>query len=330
MKIRYAAKTDVGMKRTHNEDYFSLMEDEQLFIVADGMGGHSSGEVASRLAAETVSEFYQRTKDEEATWPYKMDRSLSYIENRLVCGIKLANFKIYDSASKDIRFKGMGTTLVTCLINGDKIFVAHVGDSRCYRMRHNVLSQVTRDHSLLEDYKDAKPDMTEEEERNFPHKNVITRALGMRDTVQVDIKTEDVVDGDMFLLCSDGLSGMLTDEMMQEILINAEDLERSVADLVDQANRAGGTDNVTTLVLHCTNTSTKAKEPPAEERAPEAQDDPPEEAEGELEAKTTNKLPDEEPPSEPDAEDTEVTAEDTEVTAEESEEPEKPAKEPVE
>ena len=99
MKIRYAAKTDVGMKRNHNEDYFSLIEDEQLFIVADGMGGHASGEVASKLAAETVGEFYQRTKDEDATWPYKMDRSLSYIENRLACGIKLANFRIFEATS---------------------------------------------------------------------------------------------------------------------------------------------------------------------------------------------------------------------------------------
>jgi protein phosphatase len=258
MKIRYAAKTDVGMKRTHNEDYFSLMEDEQLFIVADGMGGHSSGEVASRLAAETVSEFYQRTKDEDATWPYKMDRSLSYIENRLVCGIKLANYKIYETASKDIRFKGMGTTIVTCLINGDKIYIAHVGDSRCYRLRNGVVEQVTRDHSLLEDYKDAKPDMTAEEERNFPHKNVITRALGMRDTVQVDIRTEEVMDADLFLLCSDGLSGMITDEHIRQILTASEDLEKSVAELVDSANRAGGTDNITTLVLQCSNTEKKA------------------------------------------------------------------------
>jgi serine/threonine protein phosphatase PrpC len=254
MKIRYAAKTDVGMKRTHNEDYFSLMEDEQLFIVADGMGGHSSGEVASRLAAETVSEFYQRTKDEEATWPYKMDRNLSYIENRLVCGIKLANYKIYEAASKDIRFKGMGTTIVTCLINGDKIYIAHVGDSRCYRLRNSGLEQITRDHSLLEDYKDAKPDMTAEEERNFPHKNVITRALGMRDTVQVDIRTDEVMDGDIFLLCSDGLSGMVADDHLKQILQSGEDLEKAVAELVDQANRAGGTDNITTLVLHCSNT----------------------------------------------------------------------------
>jgi protein phosphatase len=251
MKIRYAAKTDVGMKRTHNEDYFSLIEDEQLFIVADGMGGHASGEVASKLAAETVGEFYQRTKDEDATWPYKMDRSLSYIENRLVCGIKLANYKIYEAACRDIRFKGMGTTIVTTLVCGDKIYVAHVGDSRCYRIRAGQISQITRDHSLLEDYKEAKPDMTEEEQRNFPHKNVITRALGMRDTVQVDIKPHQIFDGDVYLMCSDGLSGMVEDPNILSIIGQAKSLERAVAELVDTANRAGGTDNITTLVLQC-------------------------------------------------------------------------------
>lgn len=251
MKIRYAAKTDVGMKRTHNEDYFALIEDEQLFIVADGMGGHASGEVASKLAAETVGEFYQRTKDEDATWPYKMDRSLSYIENRLVCGIKLANYKIFDTASHDIRFKGMGTTIVTSLVCGDKIYVAHVGDSRCYRVRGTEIAQITRDHSLLEDYKEAKPDMTEEEQRNFPHKNVITRALGMRDTVQVDIKPHQIMDGDFYLMCSDGLSGMVEDPGILDIVANAKSLERAVAELVDTANRAGGTDNITTLVLQC-------------------------------------------------------------------------------
>jgi len=251
MKIRYAAKTDVGMKRTHNEDYFSLIEDEQLFIVADGMGGHASGEVASKLAAETVGEFYQRTKDEDATWPYKMDRSLSYIENRLVCGIKLANYRIFESAARDIRYKGMGTTIVTTLICGDKVYVAHVGDSRCYRVRSTGITQITRDHSLLEDYKEAKPDMTEEEQRNFPHKNVITRALGMRDTVQVDIKPHQILDGDFYLMCSDGLSGMVEDPKILEIVLGAKSLERAVAELVDTANRAGGTDNITTLLLQC-------------------------------------------------------------------------------
>ena len=251
MKIRYAAKTDVGMKRTHNEDYFSLIEDEQLFIVADGMGGHASGEVASKLAAETIGEFYQRTKDEEATWPYKMDRSLSYIENRLVCGVKLANLRIFETSCRDIRYKGMGTTIVAGMVAGDKIYIGHVGDSRAYRVRKGSIEQLTRDHSLLEDYKEAKPDMTEDEERNFPHKNVITRALGMRETVQVDIRAHQVEDGDTFVFCSDGLSGMVADDQMREIVANAKSLERAVAELVDAANRAGGTDNITTLVLQC-------------------------------------------------------------------------------
>lgn len=251
MKIRYAAKTDVGQKRNHNEDYFSLIEDEQLFIVADGMGGHASGEVASKMAAETVGEFYQRTKDEDATWPYKVDRSLSYIENRLVCGIKLANFRIYESANRDIRYKGMGTTIVAAMIKGDKIYLAHVGDSRCYRIRGPKIEQLTRDHSLLEDYKEAKPDMTEEEQRNFPHKNVITRALGMRDTVQVDVKPHQILDGDYYVMCSDGLSGMVEDDQIREIIQKTKTLERVVEELVDHANRAGGTDNITTLVLQC-------------------------------------------------------------------------------
>ena len=252
MKIRYAAKTDVGMKRTHNEDYFSLIEDEQLFLVADGMGGHASGEVASKMAAETIGEFYQRTReDEDATWPYKMDRSLSYVENRLVCAVKLANLRIFETSCRDIRYKGMGTTIVSCMVSGDKAYVGHVGDSRVYRIRSGAIQQITRDHSLLEDYKEAKPDMTEEEERNFPHKNVITRALGMRETVQVDIKAHQIQSGDLFILCSDGLSGMVPDEQILYIASNAKSLERAVAELVDAANRSGGTDNVTTLLLQC-------------------------------------------------------------------------------
>ncbi len=121
MRIRYAAKTDVGMKRTHNEDYFSLIEDEQLFLVADGMGGHASGEVASKMAAEVMREFYTRTKDDDATWPYKMDRHLSYVENRLVVGIKMANQRIFEAAGRDAKFKGMGTTIVSCQVVGETL-----------------------------------------------------------------------------------------------------------------------------------------------------------------------------------------------------------------
>lgn len=251
MKIRYAAKTDVGMKRSHNEDYFSLIEDEQLFMVCDGMGGHASGEVASKMAAEAMNEFYQRTKDEEATWPYKMDRQLNYTENRLVCGIKLANYRIFHAAASDIRFKGMGTTIVAVLLQGDRVYIAHVGDSRVYRLRDGGIAQLTRDHSLLEDYKDAKPDMTADEEKAFPHKNVITRALGMRETVQVDVTSHKIGEADVYLLCSDGLSGMVADDQLMRIVNDNKDLEGSVAELVDNANRAGGVDNITALVLEC-------------------------------------------------------------------------------
>ena len=251
MRIRYAAKTDVGMKRNHNEDYFSLIEDEQLFLVADGMGGHASGEVASKMAAEVLQEFYVRTKDDEATWPYKMDRQLSYVENRLVVGIKMANQRIFHAACRDIKFKGMGTTIVSGQVVGDKFYIAHVGDSRCYRIRGGTIQQMTRDHSLLEDYKDAKPNMSEEEQRKFPHKNVITRALGMRETVQVDIRAHQIKSGDIYILCSDGLSGMVGDDSIAQIASNAKSLERAVAELVDAANRNGGTDNVTTLLLQC-------------------------------------------------------------------------------
>lgn len=252
MKIRYAAKTDVGMKRTHNEDYFALLEDEQLFIVADGMGGHASGEVASRMAADTIGEFYVRTKDDDATWPYKMDRQLSYVENRLVCGIKLANQRIYENSTRDPRYKGMGTTIVSALVSGDRAYFAWVGDSRGYRVRGNSIKQVTRDHSLLEDYKEAKPDMTDDEVRNFPHKNVITRALGMRETVVVDIKSEPIEEGDVYLLCCDGVSGMIEDDKMAETVRAAGgDLERGVAMLVDTANRNGGVDNITVILLSC-------------------------------------------------------------------------------
>ncbi len=251
VRIRYAAKTDVGMKRTHNEDYFALIEDEQLFMVADGMGGHASGEVASKLAAEVMGEFYRHSKDQDATWPYRYDHNLSYVENRLVASIRLANAKIHESAAKNPQLRGMGTTVVSFIIKGNSAFVAHVGDSRCYRVRDGVIHLLTRDHSLLEDYKEARPDMTEEEARNFPHKNVITRALGMRDNVVVDIARVDLEDGDRFVLCSDGLSGMLTDEQIHDITKRNQDLEAAVGELIDRANEAGGTDNITAMVVEC-------------------------------------------------------------------------------
>lgn len=251
VRIRYAAKTDVGMKRSHNEDYFSLIEDEQFFMVADGMGGHASGEVASKLAADVIGEFYRHSKDTDATWPYRYQKNLSYVENRLVASIRLANARIHQTSQNNPNLRGMGTTIVSCLVQGDIAYIAHVGDSRCYRMRNGKISQLTRDHSLLEDYREARPDMTEDEAKNFPHKNVITRALGMRENVEVDIQHVRIENGDRFVLCSDGLSGMLEDQEIHDVITKTPTLEAAVAELIDRANAAGGTDNITAMIVEC-------------------------------------------------------------------------------
>ena len=251
MRIRYAARTDVGLKRTHNEDYFALIEEDRLFIVADGMGGHASGDVASKLSAEVIGEFYRHSRDPNASWPYRYETGRSFAENRMVASIRLANERIHHASLHNRTQRGMGTTIVAFHLNGVDGYVAHVGDSRCYRIRNGTIESMTRDHSLLEDWKDARPDLTEEEINDFPHKNVITRALGMRDTVDVDICKFRIRDGDKFLLCSDGLCGMLTDDEIHEILEVYEDPEEAVAELIERSNSAGGDDNITAMIIEC-------------------------------------------------------------------------------
>ncbi len=248
LRIEVAGETNVGMKRTHNEDNFSILEDAGLYIVADGMGGHASGEVASKMAVDSLKEFFAATaQDPERTWPYKMDRSKGYEENRLITGIKLANLRIYESAQRDPRQRGMGTTIVTMFAVEDGVYVAHVGDSRGYRIRDGKIEQLTEDHSLLNDYIKMKR-LTPEEIANFPHKNVIVRALGMKDTVKVDTRFEQPRAGDTYLLCSDGLSGPVTDPDMLDIVQNSTDLKGAASRLIQRANEHGGPDNISCVL----------------------------------------------------------------------------------
>ena len=249
MRIRYAGNTHVGMKRDHNEDSLCICPEENVYIVADGMGGHASGEVASQMAVETLAKFYKETaEDEEITWPFKMDKDKKYQENRLVASIKLSNQRIYESAVQNQRQKGMGTTLVVTFFTENEVYTAHVGDSRVYRLRSGDLTQITEDHSLLNDYIKMK-DLTPEEIENFPHKNVIVRALGMKETVQVDVSVEEPMDGDIYMLCSDGLNGMIDDTKIRDTLLGAnDDLELACNRLIQAANEAGGTDNVTVVI----------------------------------------------------------------------------------
>ena len=247
-RVLVAGETNVGMKRTHNEDAYELMDDERLYLVADGMGGHASGEVASRMAIDTLREFFIATsQDPEATWPYKMDKSRGYEENRLVTGIKLANLRIHESAQREPRLRGMGTTIAAILVIDDGVLVAHVGDSRVYRLRQGKLEQLTDDHSLLNDYIKMKR-LTEEEIANFPHKNVIVRALGMKETVKVDTRLDPPQPGDLYLLCSDGLCGPVSDAEIAELAQSTNDLKAIASRLIERANANGGPDNVTVLL----------------------------------------------------------------------------------
>ncbi len=248
-RVLAAGNTHVGMKRSHNEDNFAVIEEDHLYVVADGMGGHASGEVASQMAIDTLREFFRATsQDPEATWPYKMDKSRGYEENRLITSIKLANLRIYEAAQRDPKLRGMGTTFVGMLIVDDGVLVAHVGDSRLYRMREGKLHQLTEDHSLLNDYIKMKR-LTPEEIENFPHKNVIVRALGMKETVKVDTSLDRPQAGDIYVLCSDGLCGPATDQEIEDIVAGHErDLQKTADALIDRANNNGGPDNVTVVL----------------------------------------------------------------------------------
>ena len=200
MRVRFAGATNIGRKRDHNEDSISLPEGERLCIVADGMGGHASGEVASRLAVELIYDHFAETaKQQTLTWPYKVDRDLRTHVNRMITGVMLANLEIWERSQREARFKGMGTTCVAMYFLDDALIIGHVGDSRAYRQRQTELTQLTEDHSLINDYIRMKR-VTPEEAENWPHKNVIVRALGMKESVQVDILTEKPHIGDTYVL----------------------------------------------------------------------------------------------------------------------------------
>jgi protein phosphatase len=253
MRILHAAKTDVGMKRDNNEDNFLVYPEQNVFAVFDGMGGHAAGEVASSIAANEVREFFTLTgKDEDATWPFKGDRDKSYDENRVVTGIKLANARILEASEQDGAKKNMGTTAVLVHFverngSGPRALVAHVGDSRVYLFRKGQLQRITIDHSLVEEYLRLGK-LTPEEAKNFPQKNIILRALGQQKIVDVEINAIHPEPGDVFLLCTDGLSGMVSDEMMQAILQKTPSLEAAAKKLIDTANANGGIDNVTVIL----------------------------------------------------------------------------------
>jgi serine/threonine protein phosphatase PrpC len=247
MRVRFSGETNVGCKRDHNEDAFYLPTSERLAIVADGMGGHASGEVASKLAVETIVNHFRTTENEqELTWPFKVDRDHKYQINRLVTAIKLANLQIHEEAERNSDCRGMGTTVISTVFVEGVVLIGHVGDSRLYRLRGGQLEQLTEDHSLLNDYVKMKR-LSPGEIAAFPHKNVIVRALGMKPSVDVDIIVDQPRREDLYLLCTDGLSGMVPDAELVELANREPDLDNLCERLVAAANVHGGLDNITVV-----------------------------------------------------------------------------------
>jgi serine/threonine protein phosphatase PrpC len=249
--LRVAGLTDVGREREHNEDSFGLMPQYNLFVVADGMGGHRAGDVASQMAVQAMNEFFSATEKEDITWPFHFDPNLPFSVNRLITAIQVANSRIYQESLASDEHQGMGTTVVAinCVDQHGTVNIAHVGDSRCYRYRGGQLDLVTVDHSLVNDYRRAAPDLTEEQLAELP-RNVITRALGMQETVLVDVQSINPGVGDIFLLCSDGLNSMLDDRSIHELFdAHGHDLAELAAALIEHANDAGGEDNCTVVLI---------------------------------------------------------------------------------
>jgi serine/threonine protein phosphatase PrpC len=228
VRIEIGSATDIGRVRERNED--SLLIHPPLFIVADGMGGHRGGDVASRIAVETM----ERLEDE--------DRA-SLAEH-----VRGANRAVWQRAGEDQRLSGMGTTLTAVRIDGDHLTLAHVGDSRAYLLRDGTLSKLTTDHTLVERMLKAG-EITPAEAEVHPHKNVMTRALGTEEDVEVDEEGVSLEDGDRLLLCSDGLTGMVTEDQIQAILEASPEPQNAAERLVRAANRAGGVDNISVVVL---------------------------------------------------------------------------------
>lgn len=242
MKITSAAQTDMGAKRTNNED--SYYADGSLFLVADGVGGHQAGEVASKMAADIMGSCFKRKE------PYLegYDENYSMASNRLASAIRLANKAVHE-ASKSASHKGMASTVAAVHISDDMLSIAHVGDSRAYLIRAASIIQLTDDHSVVnEQVRDGL--MTKEQAKSSHLKHVVTRALGPSETVDVDVDEVPAMDGDRVIICSDGLTDMVSDEFILKTVISSDEPKKACARLVNAANKNGGKDNITIVAIY--------------------------------------------------------------------------------
>ncbi|MGE5124928.1 MAG: Stp1/IreP family PP2C-type Ser/Thr phosphatase [Betaproteobacteria bacterium] len=248
--IEAHGQTDVGRRRKINEDSFLVSPEASLYAVCDGMGGHNAGEVASRMAIETLSSFVEKSAiEKEITWPWGIDANLSFDANRLKTAIKLANARVFQAADNREELTGMGTTVVAAIVSGNLLTIGSAGDSRCYLVRGGELRQLTRDDSWVSAAL-GEGILNSDDVEHHPLRNVITKAVGARDSIELDVTEQQLEPGDVVMLCSDGLHGMLNDQQLAGLMLPVPDsLEQATARLIDAANEAGGRDNVTVVLL---------------------------------------------------------------------------------
>lgn len=248
LRIQSFGSTDVGLLRTHNEDCFDVNDKYHVYIVADGMGGHNHGEIASQIAVESIREFIVETLDSDGTLPMGYDSSLRQHSNHLKRSIHTAHDHVLRAIREDGSLLGMGTTVVSAMHKEQVVAIAHVGDSRGYRMRNGHLELLTQDHTWVNEQVVAGY-LSEEQAKSHPLKNVVTRALGGDSDIVVDVIETETHAGDLFLLCSDGLTTMLSDEEIHERLAADASLDDIGRRLIHDANARGGFDNVTVVLF---------------------------------------------------------------------------------
>ena len=246
--LHHAGMTDVGCVRKHNEDNLLMAQDLGLFVVADGLGGHAAGEVASQIVVETIGRFVADTVEQERTWPVDYDASLSFNANRLKAAVALSDKAIAEDIRSNPERETMGSTVVALLVGDGKATLAHVGDSRAYKLDADGIRQVTRDHSWVAEQV-ANGILTASEARVHPFRNVITQALGNGGDLDVEVQEMDLAESERLLLCSDGLSGMVPDQQIWDIVNKASSYQEAVEALISAARAAGGEDNITAVLV---------------------------------------------------------------------------------
>lgn len=246
--LHHAGMTDVGCVRKHNEDNMLMAPELGLFVVADGLGGHAAGEVASQIVVESVGRFVADTVEQERTWPVDYDASLSYNANRLRAAVSLSDKAIAEDIRSNPERETMGSTVVALMVGEGKATFAHVGDSRAYLLDADGIRQVTRDHSWVAEQV-ANGILTPSEARVHPFRNVITQALGNGGELAVEVQERELSESERLLLCSDGLSGMVPDQQIWDIVSQAPSFQVAVEALISAARAAGGEDNITAILV---------------------------------------------------------------------------------